>query len=136
MLKKTITFVDYDNNERVEEHYFNLSNAELTEIELSFVGGLSKEVKKIMASENPKEIIKIFKDIILMAYGIKSDDGRRFIKSQELRDSFSQTEAYSTLFMELATNSESAINFIKGIVPSNIPDIPEHSIEMPPNQNC
>jgi nitrogen regulatory protein PII len=118
MLKKTITYTDYDGNQRTEDFYFNLSKAEVTEMELSAQGGLSKMLEKIIASQDSKRIMEIFKDIILKAYGEKSGDGKRFIKNQELRDAFVQTEAYSELFMELATNADSAAAFINGIIPS------------------
>ena len=117
MLKKTITYVDYDGNERTEDFYFNLSKAELIEIETSNNGGLSKMIEKLVAEQDMRRIVEIFKDVILKAYGEKSLDGKRFIKSVELRDSFEQTEAYSQLFMELATNAESAAAFVNGITP-------------------
>lgn len=118
MLKKTIKYVDFDNNERTEDFYFNLTKAEVTEMEMSTEGGLVKMIEKIVATQDAKRIIEIFKDLILRSYGEKSPDGRRFVKSQELRDAFSQTEAYSELFMELATNAEKAAAFVNGIVPS------------------
>lgn len=119
MLKKTMTYVDYDGNERTEDFYFNLSKAELTEMELSHNGGLTKMMEKVVATQDSKKIIEIFKDLVLRAYGEKSLDGRRFIKNQELRDSFAQTEAYSDLFVELAFDAEAASAFINGIVPAN-----------------
>ena len=118
MLKKTIPYVDFDGNERKEDYYFNLTKAEVTEMELSAEGGLSKALQKIIDAQDSKRIVETFKDLILRAYGEKSPDGRRFIKTQELRDAFAQTEAYSNLFMELATNSEAAVAFVNGIVPS------------------
>lgn len=118
MLKKTITYTDYDGNSRTEDFYFNLSKAEVTEMELSADGGLSKMLEKIVASQDNKRIMEIFKDIIIKAYGEKSPDGKRFIKNDALREAFTQTEAYSELFMELATNAEAASAFINGIVPA------------------
>ena len=117
MLKKTIKYVDYDGNEREEDFYFNLSKAEIAEMEMSTNGGLDKMIKRIIAEQDNKRIIELFKDLVLRAYGKKSDDGRRFIKNQDLRDDFSQTEAYSELFMELATNADAAAAFVNGIVP-------------------
>jgi hypothetical protein len=117
MLKKTITFTDYDGNKRVEDFYFNLTKAEVSEMELSETGGLSNFLRKIVAERNNKKIIEMFKILILKAYGVKSDDGRRFVKNQEVRDDFSQTEAYSELFMELAVNAEAAAAFVNGITP-------------------
>lgn len=120
MLKKTITYVDYDGNERTEDFYFNLSKAELMEMQLSVDSGLTKVIEKIAKEKKVSKIAEIFKDLILKSYGEKSDDGKRFIKSKELRDGFEQTEAYSILYMELATDANAAIEFMKGIVPSDL----------------
>ena len=117
MLKKTFTYVDYNGVERTEDHYFNLSKAELMEMELSTTGGLAEMINKIVAAQDAPAIVKVFKDLVLKAYGQKSPDGRRFIKSKELADEFSQTEAYSQLFMELATDADAASRFVNGIVP-------------------
>lgn len=120
MLKKTITYTDYNGVERTEDFYFNLSKAELTEMELSTTGGLTEMIKKIVSEKNQPAIIRIFKDLVLKAYGEKSADGRRFIKSETLSEEFSQTEAYSILFMELATDAEAASQFVNGIVPADV----------------
>lgn len=117
MLKKTITYTDYDGNERTEDFYFNLSKAEVAEMEMSKDGGMVKELERIVAAQDGKRIIEAFKGLILKAYGEKSPDGRRFIKSDELRDAFSQTEAYSDLFMELSLNADAAAEFVNGIIP-------------------
>lgn len=117
MLKKTMTFTDYNDNERTEDFYFNLSKAELSEMELSTTGGLGQMIQDIVAAQDTPRIISIFKDLILKSYGIKSADGRRFIKSKELSMEFAQTEAYSDLFMLLATDEAAATEFINGIVP-------------------
>lgn len=118
MLKKTIIYNDYNGSERTEDFYFNLSKAEVTEMEMSTAGGLAEMIKKIIATQDAPSIIKIFKDLILKAYGEKSPDGKRFIKSEELSMAFSQTEAYSQLFMELAVDADAASNFINGVVPN------------------
>lgn len=118
MLKKTVTYIDYDGNERTEDFYFNLTKAECTEMELSFDGGLSSMIQRVVSSQDSKRIVEIFKDLILKAYGEKSPDGRRFIKTPEIRDGFAQTEAYSELFMDLATNADSAAVFVNGITPT------------------
>lgn len=120
MLKKTIKYTDYDGNEREEDFYFNLSKAEITEMELSKEGGMSEYIKKISATQNGPELIKLFKDIIIKSYGEKSLDGKRFIKNKELTEAFIQTEAYSELFIELASNADEAAKFINGIMPKNM----------------
>lgn len=120
MLKKTIEYTDYNGVERKEDHYFNLSKAEIMEMEMSTVGGYAEMIQKIVDAQDTPSIIKIFKDLILKAYGEKSPDGRRFIKSEELSTAFAQTEAYSALFMELATDSDAAAKFVNGIVPADI----------------
>ena len=120
MLKKTIKYTDYDGNEREEDFYFNLSKAEVTEMELSKEGGMSEYIKKISAAQNAPELIKLFKEIITKSYGAKSLDGKRFIKNKELTEAFTQTEAYSELFVELASNADEAVKFINGIMPKNM----------------
>lgn len=120
MLKRTIKYEDYNGVKREEEFLFNLSKAEVAEMELSVTGGLVQMIDKIVAEEDGAKIIALFKEIILSSYGEKSADGKRFIKSEELSLGFSQTEAYSNLFMELATDAEAAAAFVNGIVP--LPD--------------
>ena len=122
MLKKTITFTDYNGLERTEDFYFNLTKAEIMEMELSTTGGLTGMINKIVAEQNAPAIIKIFKELILKAYGEKSADGKKFMKKDKdgspLYLNFEQTEAYSVLFMELATDADAAAKFVNGIVPA------------------
>ena len=120
MLKKTITYTDYNGTERKEDFYFNLSKAEIMEMEMGTSGGLAEMIQRVVAAQDAPAIIKIFKDLVLKAYGEKSADGKRFIKSEELKTAFSQTEAYSNLFMELATDADAAAKFVNGIVPGDI----------------
>lgn len=120
MLKKTITYTDYNGEERKEDFYFNMTRAEITELELSIDGGLSDMIKRVTEAKDVPSIIKIFKDLVLKAYGQKSPDGKRFIKSKQLSEEFSQTEAYSDLFMELATDATAAAAFVNGIMPQDI----------------
>ena len=124
MLKKTITYTDYDGNERKEDFYFNLNKAEIMEMEMSTSGGLTEMISKIVAAQDTPAIIKLFKDLVLKAYGEKTLDGKRFVKIVEngipLARAFSQTEAYSVLFMELATDAEAASEFVNGIVPADV----------------
>ena len=120
MYKKTITYPDYNGEEIKEAFYFNLTKAEILEMQLEKEGGLAEKIQAIVDSKNVPELIKIFKELILRSYGKKSDDGKRFIKSPELSREFTQTEAYSELFMELATDSDAASAFINGIIPANL----------------
>lgn len=112
-----MTYTDFDGNERKEDFFFNLTKAELTEMELSEVGGLTKTLEKIVSEKDSKRIVELFKDLVLRAYGEKSLDGKRFVKNQEIRDGFAQTQAYSDLFMELATDANAASAFVNAIVP-------------------
>lgn len=122
MLKKTITYTDYNGNERTEDFYFNLTEAEVMEMEMSESGGLAEMITRIVAAQDAPAIIAIFKKLVLAAYGEKSPDGKRFMKTTpegyRLSDDFAQTEAYSQLFMELATNADAAAAFVNGIVPA------------------
>ena len=124
MLKKTITYTDYNGVERKEDFYFNLSKAEIMEMEMSTAGGLAEMINKVVATQDSVAIIKIFKDLVLKAYGEKSADGKRFIKidadGRKLANDFAQTEAYSILFMELATDADAAAKFVNGIIPADV----------------
>ena len=120
MLKKTIEYTDYNGVERKEDFWFHLSKAELLEMEMGTTGGFAEMINKVIAAQDVPTLIKIFKELVLKAYGEKSADGKRFVKSEEISTAFSQTEAYSDLFMELATNDVAAADFIKGVIPSDI----------------
>lgn len=126
MLKKTIQYTDYNGVERKEDYYFNLTEAELMEMEMGTTGGITEMIQKIVAAKDTPQIIKVFKDIILKAYGEKSADGKRFMKVDEngrpLSVAFSQTEAYSNLFMELALDDKAGAAFVNGIMPKKIQD--------------
>ena len=117
MLKKTIKYTDYNEVEREETFYFNLSKVEVAEMEMSVAGGWVKWVEKVVEAQSEPELIAIFKEIVLTAYGEKSPDGRRFIKSEELSKAFSETGAFEVLFMELDTDADAAATFFNGIVP-------------------
>ena len=128
MLKKSITYTDYNGNERTEDFYFNLTKAELMEMEMSTTGGLAEAIKNIVAAQDAPSIIKIFKDLILKAYGEKSADGKRFEKKNgALAEAFAETEAYSQIFMELATDAKAAADFVNGIVPADLAKKAEES---------
>ena len=130
MLKKIIAYTDYDGNKREESCYFNLTKSELTEMELSATGGLRQMIEKIIETRDGGRIMAIFKELILKSYGEKSPDGRRFIKSKELSEAFSQTGAYDELFMELVTDANKASDFIKAVIPADLEldesAVPEH----------
>lgn len=120
MLKKTITYTNFNDEKVSEDFYFHLSKAELVELEMSYEGGLTEQIQRIAKAQDGKAIIAEFKNIILSAYGERSADGRRFIKNQALRDEFESTEAYSTLFMELVTDAEKAAEFVRGVIPNDL----------------
>lgn len=120
MIKETITYTDYNGVERKEDFYFNLTKAEIMEMEMSTKGGLAEMIQRIVAAQDQPAIIKIFKDLIIKAYGVKSADGKRFIKNDEVVEEFVQTEAFSQLFMKLATDADAASKFVNGIVPADM----------------
>ncbi len=117
MLKKTMTYTDYNGVERTEDFYFNLTKAEVAEMEMGTSGGLAEMINSIVAAKDGPAILKIFKDLVLKAYGKKTPDGRRFEKSEEISKEFSETEAYSDLYIELATDADAAAEFVNGIIP-------------------
>lgn len=117
MLVKTITYTDFDDNTRTEDFHFNLTKAEVMEMEMREAGGMAKMLERIVREQDSEKIIENFKAIILKAYGEKSADGRRFVKSKELSEAFSQTNAFNDLAVELYTNAEAAAAFINAIIP-------------------
>lgn len=119
MIKKTITYVDYNGVERTEDHYFNLNKAEIMRMELGTRGGLAEKIQRIVAAQDAPAIIEVFEDLIKKSFGVKDADGKGFVKRQEDLEAFMSTEAYPTLFMELATDADAAAAFINGIVPSD-----------------
>lgn len=123
MIKKTVTYKDYNDVERTEDFYFNFSKAELLEMELSTVGGFSERVKKIIDAKDQPSLIRLIKDFVLDAYGEKSADGKRFMKNDEIRTSFVENPAYSVIFMELATNADEAAKFVNGVAPADMPKV-------------
>lgn len=125
MIKKVITYTDYDGNERTETHYFNLSKAEMLDMELFTAGGYSNMLQRAIEERDQIELIKIFRELVLKSYGIKSDDGKRFMKSEEITRAFTETEAFTELYMELATDSEAAAAFANGIMPKDMQKLVE-----------
>lgn len=119
MFKKTIEYTDYNGDKRKEDYYFNLNKAELMELQLSQNGGLQGYLERIIKTKDSPQLVRMFKEIILMAYGEKSLDGKHFLKSDEIKRNFECSEAYSELFMELATDSNSAAEFINALLPSD-----------------
>lgn len=120
MLKKTITYQDYNGTIRTENFYFNLTKAEIMEMELTTIGGFVEKINNIIAAKDAPTLIRTFKELVLKAYGEKSPDGKRFIKSEEISTAFSQTEAYSIMFTEFATDANAAAAFVNGIIPSDL----------------
>lgn len=117
MLKKTITFENFDGDTVTETHYFNLSQTELIELELEYAGGIERAVTNMIEAKRNRELFAAVKQIVLSAYGIKSDDGKRFIKNDQIREEFTQTPAFDALMVELGTNEDAAAKFIIGVMP-------------------
>lgn len=120
MIKKTIQYTNFNGEEETEDFFFHLSKAELVELEASTPGGLSATLERIQQSDDGNAIIAEFKKIILMSYGQKSSNGKRFVKTKELREDFESSEAYSALFMSLITDEVAATEFMNGIIPADL----------------
>lgn len=136
MFKRTETYTDYNGVERTEDFYFNLTESELVEMEIGTAGGLAETVRALIASKDVKTVIAIFKDLVFKAYGEKSPDGKRFVKSYEISKAFSETEAYNQIFMDLATNADAAAAFINGIIPAKLKDRVSNVTAMPAANNA
>lgn len=122
MYKITETYTDYDDNQRTEDFYFNYSEAELADLQFSVSGGLAGMIDKIIKTNDMPKLVELFRELIQEAYGEKSNDGRRFMKSPELTKEFTETVAYSQIYMRLATDSKAAQEFINKVVPKSMKD--------------
>lgn len=120
MIKKTVTYTDFNGNERTEDFYFHLTEQELTEWELSVDGGLSGVLQRIINSLDNRKLIEIFKDLMIRSYGVKTPDGRGFIKNEQVLNEFTCTQAFSDIYMELATDDKAASEFVNGIMPASL----------------
>lgn len=123
MIKKTVPYIDFNGNERTESFYFHYSQAEILEMELSTDGGFAERIQRIIDAKDQPSLIRVIKKFVLDAYGVKSDDGKRFIKNEEVRAAFEECPAYSIIFMELVQDDVAAAEFVKGVVPA---DFAEH----------
>jgi len=144
MIKRTIKYEDFNGVSQTEDAYFNLSKSELVEMEVEYDEGFVDHVQAIVDANDRKQLIEQFKSLILKSYGIKSADGRVFEKSDELRHTFSNSAAYTALFMELATDDNAAAEFINGVVPADLrkeqeqdkpvgpPPVPSTAVMPPP----
>lgn len=121
MIVLTETYTDFNGTKRTEEFRFHFNQAELMEMELSTEGGFSARVQRIIDANSQSELIQIMKKFVVDAFGIKSEDGRRFMKDDNIRRAFVECPAYSKIFMRLATNSEAAAEFINGVTPEDMP---------------
>lgn len=119
MFKKTIEYTDFNGEKRKEDYYFNLTKAELLEMQLSTEGGLKEMLEEIVKTKDVPKLVKMFKRIIMLSYGEKTPDGKHFMKNDEIRQRFECSEAYSELFMELATNDDSAAEFVNALLPED-----------------
>jgi hypothetical protein len=133
MLKREITYENFNGEKVSETFYFNLTKSEMLELEVSYYGGLEATIKRIVEAKDNKSLVEEFKKIILLSYGVRSDDGKRFIKNDTVREEFSQTAAFDELFIELATNDQAAVNFIQGVLPRDmVQNIKVAEIEVAP----
>lgn len=135
MLKKPITYKSFDGETVTEDFYFHLSKSELTEMELSQKGGMESWLKQIVADEDGAAIVYEFKKILLASVGRKTPDGRRFLKSQEIRNDFAASPAFDTLFMELVTDAQKAAQFMNGVMPEGLANITANVFDTPQPEN-
>lgn len=122
MIKKTVTYTDYNDVKRTEPFYFHYTEAELLDMEMSTEGGFAERVQRIIDAKDQTSLLKVIKQFVLDAYGVKSDDGRRFIKSKDVKDAFVECPAYSEIYMELLSDDKVAAEFVNGVVPDTMRD--------------
>ena len=120
MLKKTITYTDYDGMERTEDFWFNLSKTELTKLDAELPGGVLGVLRKIIDKKDRKALVDFIETLILRSYGEKTLDGKRFVKTPEMAEEFMQTPAYDELFMTILSDTDSQTSFINGVIPQSM----------------
>lgn len=120
MIKKTITYKDYNDVERTEEFYFHFSESEILDMEFSMDGGFAERVQKMIDTKDQRALLQIIKKFVIDAFGVKSADGKRFIKNDEVKSEFVECPAYSMIFMELVADDEKAAEFVNGVIPANM----------------
>lgn len=120
MYKREATYTDFNGVERKEDFYFNLTEAEILKMEWGEAGGLADQLLRILKKKDAVEIMKTFDKLIDASYGVKSADGRLFVKNPEVLAEFKATQAYSDLYKEICTDSEKAIKFVMGIIPVEV----------------
>lgn len=120
MLKKTYTYKDYNGVERTESFYFHFTEAEILDMEMSAEGGFAERVQRIIDAKDQAALMKLIKKFVIDAYGVKSDDGRRFIKNEEVKTAFLECPAFSDIFMDMVTNDELAAEFVNGVIPDTM----------------
>lgn len=120
MIKKTITYIDFNGNERTEDFFFNLNKAELMRMELGVKGGMTEMMNRMIAAQDAPAMMEVFEELVRKSYGVKTPDGRGFVKRPEDYEAFKSTEAYSELFVELITNPDACAEFFNGVIPANL----------------
>lgn len=120
MLIKKITYTDYNGEERTEDFYFSLNKAEILRMDMSKRGGMEEYLKRMIAENDPEKLTIMFEELILSSYGIKSEDGKKFMKSKEISEDFKNTAAYAELFFELASDTNAVTNFLVGMLPADL----------------
>ena len=135
MLKKTITYTDFDGNERTEDFYFNLSKSELILLETTTPGGYVTMLQRIIDSKDNIELMNVFTDLIKKSYGVKSEDGKRFIKNEQVLDDFLSSAAFDEMFTEFFTTENAAAEFAQGIIPKNLADAAAKKSSVPQLKN-
>lgn len=127
MLKKTITYTDYDGMERTEDFWFNLSKTELTKLDAELPGGVLGVLRKIIDKKDRKALVDFIETLILRSYGEKTLDGKRFVKNPDMAEEFMQTPAYDELFMSILSDTDSQTSFINGVIPQSMAKEIEHT---------
>ena len=131
MLKKEIRYTDFNGVERMKTYYFNIGENEIMEMEVDVEGGYAAFLKSIVEMQDARQLVAAFKQFILKAVGLKSDDGESFIKTDEVREAFSHTAAFQALFIELTTDANAAAAFVTGVMPKKFTELMNNQQTLP-----
>lgn len=122
MIKKTVTYTDYNGEERTETFYFHYTEAEILDMEMSEEGSFADRIQRIIDAKDKTALMKLVKKFVIDAYGVKSEDGKRFMKNDEVKAAFVECPAYSDIFMDMVTDDELAAEFVNGVIPGTMKD--------------
>lgn len=120
MVRREIKFTDFNGKSQTEVGYFNINKAELGKLQMRHNGTYLDYLKLLSERKKVEEMYNFVYELILDSYGEKDPEGRKFIKTPEMRTDFEQSLAFSEMIVDLVSNPDDLANFVKGIMPPDL----------------